>query len=1151
MLNHSLIHSLTHSPIHTDCIFIASIIHKSHNSLHVCIRAYLLLEGGRSYGRDGGDSRSGGGNDNYGRGGGGNDNYGRSGSGNDNYGRSGGGNDNYGRSGSGNDNYGRSGSDDRRGNDNYGRSGSDDRRGNDNYGRSGSDDRRGNDNYGRSGGNDSYGRDRDSRGGNDSYGRDRDSRGGYNSGRGGYGGGRGGGRGGRGGGGGRPMYDGPRLGPNNHLGQMAIAQTLLANSEDPESIKAVVYPPKDSRIRTIDVAKFPKHENWRLSPAIGAQTQVTANFFKMDPTKIPPKVYHYHLSVFKGLRGTEEFTNSDVSANPRDCDMRVLISLVKQLRSQNPNWICRQTTGEPVGFTYDGASTVLTTSALFDTQEHEEAVDLDGRGWTLKLKFCVEISMPTSTVDWQLHRSTEDSMRAINSAITNFARMQISELDQTWFIDGYKAFRANGKQTRLSESFVSMQGYYSSFKVCMAGLLLCTDMVVSSFLNCGELIDVMAFILGMDRDEFLKECQEGNINSSACDRLTKQLKSAKVRLKHVRHWKKIQSVQCSADKYMFELSPGQKISVSEYYEEQAKNRADYIQHMKNGKLAYAYVPTVDVGKKDKPVIIPAELVVVISGQSRPARGNLTAALIKAAAVRPNERFEFIRSSTGSTDLITSVRSDETACAFGLIGIDPSPMSVPCKLLPPAKLQYANMSFEPKLEGTWNLSSGQQFAAKPVANMYDNRGRIVYGVLVCQQERDCPPAFMNNLDVFLTQFDQDASACGMSVSNGGPVIHCQNFEKAIEDNLKLFKMNHAKFVLVVLNQNERDDMYPSIKLRADSMLLVTQCLKFKNIMRIPSGFQSNILLKINTKLGGTNHTLASRSGGKLQDSKYDERSTFQTPPDSISWVFDEPTMLVGIDVCHPDKKGDQGSRSASVAAIVGSMNRTSTIYGCYIANQAAKTEIVSGVTDGFFELLQEFKNVNGVLPKNIIVFRDGVSEGQFRSVLSDEIEAIYNAINQHGCTNDSIKLCVIICSKHHNTRLAYENIASGTGSNAFINVCPGICIDGSSGDMSITSNEFNEFYLCSQVALQGTAKPCKYTVLYDTIGFKIAEIELITYWSTYLYCRCNKSIGVPAPAKYAHWAAKRGRNLVQAGARAGELISITKGWRELDNPMFFV
>ena len=33
--------------------------------------------------------------------------------------------------------------------------------------------------------------------------------------------------------------------------------------------------------------------------------------------------------------------------------------------------------------------------------------------------------------------------------------------------------------------------------------------------------------------------------------------------------------------------------------------------------------------------------------------------------------------------------------------------------------------------------------------------------------------------------------------------------------------------------------------------------------------------------------------------------------------------------------------------------------------------------------------------------------------------------------------------------------------------------------------------------------------------QLSELELLTYWTTYLYCRCNKSVSYATPAYYAH------------------------------------
>jgi hypothetical protein len=51
-----------------------------------------------------------------------------------------------------------------------------------------------------------------------------------------------------------------------------------------------------------------------------------------------------------------------------------------------------------------------------------------------------------------------------------------------------------------------------------------------------------------------------------------------------------------------------------------------------------------------------------------------------------------------------------------------------------------------------------------------------------------------------------------------------------------------------------------------------------------------------------------------------------------------------------------------------------------------------------------------------------------------------------------------------------------------------------------------------------------------IGLKMSELQLLTYWTTYLYCRANKSVSYAAPAYYAHWASKRGETGPILGGR---------------------
>jgi eukaryotic translation initiation factor 2C len=213
-------------------------------------------------------------------------------------------------------------------------------------------------------------------------------------------------------------------------------------------------------------------------------------------------------------------------------------------------------------------------------------------------------------------------------------------------------------------------------------------------------------------------------------------------------------------------------------------------------------------------------------------------------------------------------------------------------------------------------------------------------------------------------------------------------------------------------------------------------------------------------------------------------------------------------------------------------------------------MVGALTEAMDSLLASFRTRNkGAMPQTLVVYRDGVSEGQYDQVLQQELPQIQEAIALQGFTADSVRIAIVVCTKGHRTRIVCQEGPGGE----YVNPCPGLVVDS-----VVTSENLNEFYLNSHAAIQGTAKPCRYTVLYDEVGFKMSELQLLTYWTTYLYARCNKSVSYATPAYYAHWASKRGKELLAAGATREVLRDIcntcaahstSPGHR--DNNMFFL
>lgn len=264
------------------------------------------------------------------------------------------------------------------------------------------------------------------------------------------------------------------------------------------------------------------------------------------------------------------------------------------------------------------------------------------------------------------------------------------------------------------------------------------------------------------------------------------------------------------------------------------------------------------------------------------------------------------------------------------------------------------------------------------------------------------------------------------------------------------------------------------------------------------------------------------------------------------------MIQSIFFCyHPEPAAKGGARdeAPSIAAVVGTVDGSASQYVCHVHAQGSRLEVCDGLTAAMFNLLGAFRERNGgKMPEHMVVYRDGVGDSQFEIILENELNSIKDAVAmQKGHTG--CKIAFVVCQKSHHSRFVCE-AQGGTGS--YSNLCPGVVIDSSSSSNGVTSTKMNEFYLNSHTAIQGTAKATKYTLIFDELNLKMIELEVLTYWLTYMYSRCNRAVGVVTPVYYAHWAAKRARHLLSAGASEEEVNQIAKEWSAKEHAtMYFV
>ena len=76
---------------------------------------------------------------------------------------------------------------------------------------------------------------------------------------------------------------------------------------------------------------------------------------------------------------------------------------------------------------------------------------------------------------------------------------------------------------------------------------------------------------------------------------------------------------------------------------------------------------------------------------------------------------------------------------------------------------------------------------------------------------------------------------------------------------------------------------------------------------------------------------------------------------------------------------------------------------------------------------------------------------------------------------------------------------------------------------------------------------------NTTTIQMSELQLLTFWLTHLYCRCTRSVSVATPAYYAHWAARRGKVLLNAGVEGKHLEAMSAEWIKAGMPasMYFI
>ncbi|MCP9264552.1 Protein argonaute-2 [Dirofilaria immitis] len=566
------------------------------------------------------------------------------------------------------------------------------------------------------------------------------------------------------------------------------------------------------------------------------------------------------------------------------------------------------------------------------------------------------------------------------------------------------------------------------------------------------------------------------------------VKGIKVRISHragiIRVYR-INSLQLPADQLWFQ-------GKDEDGNERRMTVADYFSE-RYSKLKYPKLPCVHVGPITRNIYFPLEVCMLDTPQkyNKKLNDKQTSTIIRAAAVDAISREQRITSLCEQAGF----QCDPFLREFGL-QINSKMYETIARVLTPPRILFGenNRRTDPIVipkDGAWSMDNQRLYLPASCHS---------YSMIAIVSPRE-----QDHLQAFCQALTQKANQVGMEFPSWPDLV---KYGRTKEDIVILFNEIATEYkqtgtscdVVIVVLPTKNADLYMTVKECSDMIHgIMSQCILMKNVMRPSPATCCNLILKINMKLGGINSRVVA---------------------DSITqkYLIDVPTIIIGIDVTHPTQH-EERQNIPSVAAIVANLDLYPQSYGANIKIQRKCRESVVYLLDAVRERLVSFYKTTHQKPIRIIVYRDGVSEGQFSEVLREEMQGIRTACLMLS-PDYRPPITYIVVQKRHHARIFCKYIRDAVGKAK--NIPPGTVID-----TGIVSPESFDFYLCSHFGIQGTSRPARYHVLWDDSKFTSDELQAITFNMCHTYGRCSRSVSIPAPVYYADLVATRARGIYES------------------------
>jgi len=341
----------------------------------------------------------------------------------------------------------------------------------------------------------------------------------------------------------------------------------------------------------------------------------------------------------------------------------------------------------------------------------------------------------------------------------------------------------------------------------------------------------------------------------------------------------------------------------------------------------------------------------------------------------------------------------------------------------------------------------------------------WAVVFAQKDAECTQQFVNSmLKVGPSLGMVIGKPKTFELTDNRPATYIQTLDRVID---------MKPVIVMVVIPNNKGDHYAVVKKKCCIDKPIPSQVMTSTVLNKPKGLMSvatKVALQMNCKLGGE------------------------------PWAVKIPlknTMVIGYDTYH-----DSLHKDKSVGAVVASVNSTFTKFISMADFHSNQSEMTDRMCPAIAKALSRYNSLNGCLPERVIMYRDGVGDGQIPYVVEHELAAIEKCFEVAGM-GDSVKFTYIIVSKRINTRFFRMN---GKPSNP---------PSGTVVDDVVTLPERYDFFLVSQSVRQGTVNPTSYNVIKDTSGLRPHHLQGLTYKLCHLYYNWPGTVRVPQVCQLAH------------------------------------